>query len=424
MENLKGKKLLILGAYGTEIEIVKCAQTMGVCTIVTDNHTDWSLAPAKYAADEAWDVSWTDYETLEKMCLSHGVDGIMGGFSERRVACVQELSSRLGLPFYANGADLNKILRKDNFREACVSAGVDVPKCYSYNDICLPVIMKPADNGGSRGITVVRNDDDIAKAYKKAANASDTNSVVIEEYITADEVMIYYVVHNGIATLSAMCDRYMHVFDSNITQLPVGYRFPSKHLELFENKHDEKFKKLIAELGIQNGLIAFQSFVDGDRVLPFDPTYRLDGTMAYYTTQHANGSNVLERLIEMSLTGSMGNDEEISSSENPHTDAIRFQLPILLGKGVVSSIEGKSEIEKIDGVYFVNWRIGEGEKMLSSADFSQIACRIQLYAANEDDLYQKLSQIFNTLKIEDENGNSLIIYSDAGALAYDEVQRC
>lgn len=54
---LNGKKLLILGATAGEISLVERAQTHGVYVIVTDNHTDYTLAPAKKVADEAWDVS-------------------------------------------------------------------------------------------------------------------------------------------------------------------------------------------------------------------------------------------------------------------------------------------------------------------------------------------------------------------------------
>ena len=82
---LKGKKLLILGTTATETEIVNEAKKLGVYTIVTDNHTDWSLAPAKYAADEAFDISWSDMDALEKICRDRNVDGCLAGSSERRV---------------------------------------------------------------------------------------------------------------------------------------------------------------------------------------------------------------------------------------------------------------------------------------------------------------------------------------------------
>ena len=50
---IQNNKLLILGAYRTEIEIVEAARIKGLYTIVTDNHENWDDAPAKKIADEA-----------------------------------------------------------------------------------------------------------------------------------------------------------------------------------------------------------------------------------------------------------------------------------------------------------------------------------------------------------------------------------
>ncbi|WP_165173229.1 carbamoyl-phosphate-synthetase [Adlercreutzia sp. ZJ242] len=421
--SLAGKRLLVLGAYASEVEIVRQAQAMGVYVIVTDNHEDWRDAPAKYAADEAWDVSWSDTGALLERCAERPVDGVIAGFSERRVACAQRLASALGLPFYADGAKLDVILRKDAFRSACESAGVAVPRSYSVGDAEPPVIVKPVDNGGSRGITVCRDRGEVEAACLRAASFSDAGAVVIEDYIVADEAMVYYVVHDGVATLSAMCDRYMHSFDPGITQLPVGYLFPSRHLALFEGEHDERFRRLISDLGIANGLIAFQCFVKNGEVIPFDPTYRLDGTMAYRATEAVNGTSALEMLIRMSLTGSMGEAAAIEARETPHFPKTCFELPVLLGRGRVGTVEGEEAVRSVDGVYFVDWKVAVGDVMKERAGFSQMACRVQLTADGEESLRARLSEVYAAVRVLDEYGDDMVIYREPRALACGEVSR-
>lgn len=293
---LKGKKLLILGAYNTEIGIINAAKRKGIYTIVTDNHTDWSPSPAKYVADEAWDISWSDIDTLAYMCKKHKIDGCIAGFSEKRVLQAAQLCSVMGYSFYADGADLESIFDKIKFKNACVNSGITVAKTFEReDDIEYPVIVKPADNAGSRGITICYSEEDIEHAYTKALNSSENSRVVIEEYITADEVMIFYTVHNGQCELSAMCDRIMQHFDPQITQLPTGYFYPSKYLPSFINNGDATYKKLIKNLGIENGLIGFQVFAHNGEFIPFDPTFRLDGTKTYYLTEHLNGISSMER---------------------------------------------------------------------------------------------------------------------------------
>ena len=59
---MKCKKLLILGATAGEIALIRRAQAQGIYVIATDNHMDYSLAPAKRIANEAWDISWSDLD--------------------------------------------------------------------------------------------------------------------------------------------------------------------------------------------------------------------------------------------------------------------------------------------------------------------------------------------------------------------------
>ena len=420
-KELQNKKLLILGAYNSEIEIINAAKKMGIYTIVTDNHTNWEEAPAKYVADEAWNVSWSDMETLKRKCKESNVDGCIAGFSERRIIYAQKLSSIMGTPFYADGAKLDVICEKKRFKEACKKCGIRDAISFLYEDnIPFPVIVKPADNGGSRGITICHNREEFEVAYIKAMNCSDSKSVVIEEYISADEIMVYYTVHDGQATVSAMCDRYMHKFDENITQLPVGYYFPSKYLDVFMKFNDKKFQNLISYLGIKNGLIAFQAFVVGNDAIPFDPTYRLDGTMAYHITTKMNNVNVLEMLINYSLTGKMGEYAEIEKKEDPYFSNPCFELPILLKNGTITEIKGMEKLLNIPEIIYVHQGHKVGEKMELKADFSQIFCRIHIKAPNNKKICETIRFVYENVIVLDEHGNDMVI----GKEAIKNIGRC
>lgn len=407
---MRKDKLLVLGAYPSDIEIIREAQRMGFYVVSTDNHVDWEQAPGKKVADEAWNISWSDIDALKTQCEKCGVTGVMAGFSERRILCAQKLCAALGKPFYAAGAQLNRILDKVLFKQACIDSGVTVPRAYRYGEkIEFPVIVKPADNGGSKGITVCHCEEEFEPAYQKALAASDNKTVVIEQYIVADETMVYFTVHNGIADVSAMCDRYMHHFGTDITQLPIGYFYPSKHLDVFLKYNLDKFRRLIQNLGIKNGLIAFQSFVIGNDVIPFDPTYRLDGTMTYHICEAITGSNVLNMLIGYSMTGTMGDDGLITRIENPRFNKIGFELPVLLRNGIIKTIIGLDEIKSFDHVIHIHQMHFEGETLLKSADFSQILCRIHMASDSVDSIKDTVRKIYGHLSVVDERGEDMII---------------
>ena len=402
------KKLLILGATYTEIEIINAAQRMNLYVIVTDNHTDWSLAPAKYHADEAWDISWSDIETLKVKCVSNGVNGVMAGFSERRVICAQKLCEQLNLPFYAERSNLDIITDKIKFKHACIESDVKIPAEYRMGEsVNFPVIVKPVDNGGGRGISVCENQKELQVAYELAMSCSDSKEVVIEDYIVADETMSYFVVSSKQIYLSAMCDRYMYYFGDGMAQLPIGYMYPSSHLNvLLKEENIKPFKKLINNLNIDNGLIAFQSFVRGDDIIPFDPTYRLDGTMTYHITEAINNVNVLSMLINYSMTGSMSCEV---LKENPNFSSNAFQLPILLTKGVIKKIDGIEKIKSLKNVIYFFVQKQVDDEMSKLADFSQIFGRIHLVVNSYEELVKDIDNIYACIDIRDEGDNDMVI---------------
>lgn len=128
------KKLLILGGNFTEVDIVKRAKSLGYYTIVTDNHTDWHLSPAKMCADEGWDISWSDVDTLEKKCRESMVNGVLAGFSEFRVENMIRLCERLKLPCSLTMHQLDVTRDKVLFKDACRTFGLKtIPTCTVEN---------------------------------------------------------------------------------------------------------------------------------------------------------------------------------------------------------------------------------------------------------------------------------------------------
>ena len=408
---MKKRKILVLGANKTEIEIINEAKKCGFYTIVTDNHTDWSLAPAKYVSDESWNVSWSDIDELYKLCFTNNVSGIMAGFSELRVVCAAKLAERLNLPFYAHNSKLDVITNKSLFKDACINANICVPASFSIDDdVKFPVIVKPNDNGGSRGISICYSRDELDVAFQRALEWSPTKSAVIEEYIIADETMVYFTVSEGKVFLSAICDRIMARLDKNITQLPVGYFYPSKYFEIFSKYNKEKFVSLIHNLNISNGLIAFQCFVRGNDFIPFDPTFRLDGTMAYQLTERINGIGSLKMLINCSMNGKMNDLDFIQSHENALFNKIAFQMPILLSAGRISRIEGLEKISNIEDVVYVYQGKTVGDFMEKKCDFSQMLCRIFIITDSMEKLFKDIDFVFSSIRVFDDNGKDMVAF--------------
>ena len=159
------KKLLVLGGNHIEKDVVTHAQNMGYYVIVTDNHENLNDSPAKQIANEGWNISWSDLDTLELKCRDVGVDGVLAGFSEFRVENMIKLCERLNLPCYINLEQLDITRDKLKFKQELQKFNVPlVPEYDNPQNVTFPVIVKPTDRAGSIGIIVAYTQDELTYA--------------------------------------------------------------------------------------------------------------------------------------------------------------------------------------------------------------------------------------------------------------------
>jgi len=315
MNRDRNKKLLILGASALETEVVKRAKQLGYYVIVTDNHINPEVnSPAKFEADLAWDISWTDIDSLEAACRAAGVAGVMSGFSEKRVEAHIMLCERLGLPCDTTLNQLEITRDKVKFKNLCRQCGIPVVEEFSEQDAIdnLPVIIKPTDRGGSAGIKVVTHPEDFDTALEHSRAASLSNSVVIEKYISDQtKVDAYYLVDDGIPYLMALSSTFMcpPVEGHEICQR--GWFFPSRHTGNWMRNIHPHIADLIKSLKLKNGYLTMSAFAVEDGTFRcFETGLRLSGELSYKFIEAAYGYNYLDFLIAraMSDTKPQGRD--------------------------------------------------------------------------------------------------------------------
>ena len=310
LEALRGKKLLILVGGINLITLVQRAKELGIYTIVTDYY-DTDRSPAKLVADEYWDISWDDIDTLEKKCREEGVDGITTGYSESPVECCIKLCERLGLPCYCNDRQLALTRDKVLFKNECRKNGVPVVNEYASLDkvTSFPVIVKPVDRAGSIGVGVATNPEELKTAYDYAMEKSYCKNVIIEDFISdGSKFDVIYAICNGKPILLSDSDT-INAKDNGFERVvQSGWLFPSRYEEAFLRKADKPIKRMIKDLDIKDGYIFFSGFArerenDVDFVF-FETGFRLSGGHMYRYMIKREIVNILDLFIIHALTGS------------------------------------------------------------------------------------------------------------------------
>lgn len=400
MGKFDGKILLELGTNICSVEIVQYARSEGAYVIVAD-YLPANSSEAKKVANEYVQISTADIDGLCELVKQRGIQGVFCGVSEFNLLSVLEIANRMGLPCYFTSEQWKSLQNKSDFKRNCADNRISIPESYTRDsaNIQYPVIVKPSEGSASRGVVICENLDELKLAIQQAERISADHTCIIEQYLQLDEVMVYYVISEGMIRLSAMCDRYMKRVDRNSPQLPVGYYYPSKYLGVYEEKFDSSVREFIKALGINNGLLAFQAFLSNDSFIPFDPTYRLDGTTAYHFTERVNKANVLKELVDYAILGRFTDSKEWLKRENPHFSKVCFEYPLLLSKGTIARVEGLNKVADLKSVIHINQIKSVGDTLEDNAAFTQIFCRILLCCETKDELLEAVDFIQKNLRV-------------------------
>lgn len=419
MNELKGKKILVLAGVNPIAEdVVKTAKKLGVYTIVTGN-LDVTLCPAKRYADEVEEVSTADLDALEKLIEEKKVDGVLTGSSEFGIERVISLCERLGLPFYCNREQWEICSDKDKFKKLCRKNNVPVvPEYYikkeddtlDFSSVEYPVIVKPVDGSGGGGISVCNNDNELEHAYRRAEKYSKCGNVIIEKYVVQDEIGINYAIQDGNIMLTAMHDRYLHVGEKGFMRLPLAYVYPSKFLKEYQENQNEKVIQMYKSIGLKNGTLFIQGFGSEKECMFYEMGYRFNGAKQYNILQDANGFNTMEMVINLSLTGKMG-EPDITKCANPVFDDTYCTLSILGRPGKIKEIIGIKQVEELPEVIDVSpWYYG-GEEITEAllGTQRQILCRVTLKTKTRKDMAKAIDKVYERFDVISDSGESMLM---------------
>jgi biotin carboxylase len=408
MINLNGKKLLMMGGGAFAKDVRRYADLTGFTMIALGKtegvHSKFSH---KY-----YSVDTTDIEGIVKLIKEKQVDGIFVGASEVNIRPAIKIAERTGLHFYATQKQWDILADKEAFKNLLKTHGLPIIREYSEDvdpaTVEYPVIVKPVDGSGACGITVCRKANELKLAVEYAKSFSFCGRVIIESFLEGmDDTFIRYHFQNGNYSVSSSFDKYSDFSEGGFTGMPLIYTHPTKHLKAYMEKCDGKMQSLFREIGLQNGVITLQGFVDeNDDFYFYEAGYRLGGSQSYIFTDAVNQSNSLYYMINHALTGQMA-DYSIADRDNPWFDKACCNQYIPLKSGTLTAINGLSELRSMPGVLNVTQMCPVGTVIEQSGNLNQVCLRMHLMADSWKDMDKLLSQVDDTLQILDENGNDM-----------------
>jgi biotin carboxylase len=410
--NLVGKRLLFLGGPIQVLKAVEQAKKMGVYTIVTDIKEN---ALAKSLADEALPYSVTDVESILAWCRKNPVDGVLNFGVDPAQKPNVEICEALGLPHFGTLEQVEFLSNKQAFKDLCRECGVDVIQSYTEEDIsddftAYPLMIKPAQNCGSRGSRVCHNKEEAEQAILNARKSSLNGKIVIERYMQGcqDFSVEYYAV-DGKLFLVRTQDRYIGSSAYHLERQAVGGVSPSKHTDLYLKNVHPRVVRMLERIGIANGALFMQGFVDGDTVRFYDPAYRFPGSAYEKLLYSATGVNLMEYAVSFALGAKKEAVPELNGSYRLNGKC-SIMLLFTARPGVIASCSGMEEIKQMPEVVSAVLKEAVGSEIRGSGDVGQRIAEVGLLVDDDKKIIEEtVLNVQSKLKVLDENGDSLLV---------------
>lgn len=315
------KKILLLGGSAQQVIAIKTAKELGYYTVLCDFLDD---NPGQFVADKFYLVSTTDKEAILEVAKKEKIDGILAYASDPAAPTAAYVAEVLDLPGNPYKS-VDILCNKDKFREFLKEHHFNVPKAHGYTNVevaeqdvlngsySLPIIIKPTDSSGSKGITVLRNKDNLRKAIEFAFSYSRNKHIIIEEFIEKDHKYLVggdIFVKDGEVVIWGLLNCYR---DQEVNPLvPTGKSYPLDIEKEKETAIKETLSRLIKELDIKDVEMNVELIVDSNnKVYPIDIGPRAGGNMIPDLLNYIFDVDV----IKMAILSAMGEKYEVKTKE-------------------------------------------------------------------------------------------------------------
>ncbi len=383
------KSVLIFGVGPLQKSIIDRAKLMGLYTIGIDPVAD---ATCKDEVDAFEIVGGQDFEGTMAVAKKYQIDAIVTAATDKPLVMMARVAKELNLPFYSVETaqwSTDKFQMKERFELGGVphAQGRLISKVEEAEGLVFPVIVKPRDNSGSRGVKLCRDKNELQISIDEALENSKLDTVLVEEFIEGPEYSIESLHHDGKSEVIQFTEKKTTEFPYNVE---LGHIQPANISDENKQKIREIIEKIGKALNFENSPSHTELKINERGIFVIETSPRLGGDyITSILTPLSTGVNLEDELLKISL------GEAIS----PAPKAVQYS-----GVRFFSFEEG-SVIKHVPNVEFVkgwphvvdfSFKLQKGEKVRQITSSLNRYGHLTLIAGNRDaieeafDKYEKV----------------------------------
>lgn len=357
------KSILVFGCGELQQSIIGRAHKKGLFVVGIDPCAD---AYCKDDTDAFEVVGGQDFEGTCAVVEKYGIDAIVTAATDKPLVMMARIAEKYGFPFFSVDTarwSTDKFLMKERFELGGIphARGRLISRVEEADDLVYPVIVKPRDNSGSRGVKLCRNQEELRGSIAEALENSQLDSVLVEEYIEGPEYSIEGLHYDGKSEVIQFTEK-------KTTEFPYNVELGHKQPALLTEEQKDAIRDIVAKIGsalrFENCPSHTELKINGRGIFVIETSPRLGGDFITSTlVPLSTGINMEDQLLNILLGGPVdtktGRVDKASGVEF-------FQFP----EGVVKSIDSQfyNQVKDLDFVAFrLRLKAGDQIKAITSS---------------------------------------------------------
>lgn len=295
------KAVLIFGVGPLQESIIGRAKKMGLYTVGIDPCED---ATCRDCVDTFEVVPGQDYEGHCAVIEKYGIDAIVTAATDKPLVMMARIAEKYGFPFYSVETaqwSTDKFQMKERFELGGVphAQGRLISKVEEAEGLIFPVIVKPRDNSGSRGVKLCRDKNELQISIDEALENSKLDTVLVEEFIEGPEYSIESLHHDGKSEVIQFTEKKTTEFPYNVE---LGHIQPAN----INDENKQKIREIITKIGkglnFENCPSHTELKINERGIFVIETSPRLGGDYITSTlTPLSTGVNLEDELLKISL---------------------------------------------------------------------------------------------------------------------------
>ncbi|MDO4383421.1 MAG: ATP-grasp domain-containing protein [Eubacteriales bacterium] len=397
------KKIAIVGAGDFQLPLVQEASKDNEVVLIAPV-IDERFEP--YIQERCL-IDVRDQEAALAFCQEQKIDGIITDQTDISVRTVAYVAEKIGLP----GIGYEKGLLftdKSRMREEMMKAGIpclpnrtvenmeDAVAFFKQHQN-KPIIIKPLDSQGSRGIYSCHSEDEIREHYHESEKFSSTGEVIVEKLATGKEFFVEGMAYDGKFQNLIIGDT--HYFNIENAYAAESRRTPSMESPELVQRVLQRNREIIEAFGLKQGISHSEFIVDDDEIYLLETAARGGGVyISSDLISLRTGINVEKFLVNIAL-GEQSGMPEIQESRK-FCGYKAFYVPF----GKVKKVSGVEAVENLPYVHrtqLMNLKEGMIVPVEKLNKTNRLALIVE--ASSQEEWLERVQFIENTLHVESEH---------------------